>query len=116
MPTFTSSFVDYLVAYHWPGNIRELENVIERAVVISSEPVLDEGMLSEKITAGVIARAAEDITTSAAGSSAVAADKDTGSLAEAALAPGGSFETAIINFKRRLVQQALRECKSSRFR
>ncbi len=113
-PTFTSSFVDYLVAYHWPGNIRELENVIERAVVISSEPVLDEGMLSEKITAGVIARAAEDITTSAAGSSAVAADKDTGSLAEAALAPGGSFETAIINFKRRLVQQALRECKSSR--
>ena len=26
--------------WHWPGNIRELENVIERAVILSSGPVL----------------------------------------------------------------------------
>jgi formate hydrogenlyase transcriptional activator len=26
--------------YHWPGNIRELQNVIERAVILSSGPVL----------------------------------------------------------------------------
>ncbi|MBT3267981.1 sigma 54-interacting transcriptional regulator [Candidatus Poribacteria bacterium] len=29
-----------LVAYSWPGNVRELANVVERAVVLSSEPVL----------------------------------------------------------------------------
>jgi formate hydrogenlyase transcriptional activator len=29
-----------LVRYHWPGNIRELQNVIERAVIISKGPVL----------------------------------------------------------------------------
>jgi formate hydrogenlyase transcriptional activator len=29
-----------LAAYHWPGNIRELQNVIERAVILSSGPVL----------------------------------------------------------------------------
>jgi formate hydrogenlyase transcriptional activator len=29
-----------LRAYHWPGNIRELENVIERAVISSSDGVL----------------------------------------------------------------------------
>jgi formate hydrogenlyase transcriptional activator len=29
-----------LQRWHWPGNIRELENVIERAVIVSSGPVL----------------------------------------------------------------------------
>ena len=29
-----------LVAYHWPGNIRELQNVIERAAIVSAGPVL----------------------------------------------------------------------------
>lgn len=29
-----------LMKYNWPGNVRELENTIERAVVISKEPVL----------------------------------------------------------------------------
>jgi transcriptional regulator with GAF, ATPase, and Fis domain len=30
--------VDALVAYDWPGNIRELENVLERAVVLADGP------------------------------------------------------------------------------
>jgi len=29
-----------LMLYHWPGNIRELQNVIERAVILSRGPVL----------------------------------------------------------------------------
>jgi formate hydrogenlyase transcriptional activator len=29
-----------LVRYHWPGNIRELQNVIERAVILSPGPAL----------------------------------------------------------------------------
>jgi PAS domain S-box-containing protein len=32
--------MDILSSYLWPGNIRELQNVIERAVVLSSGPVL----------------------------------------------------------------------------
>jgi formate hydrogenlyase transcriptional activator len=32
--------MDALCRYHWPGNIRELQNVIERAVIISTGPVL----------------------------------------------------------------------------
>lgn len=32
--------MEQILNYPWPGNIRELENIIERAVVISSETVL----------------------------------------------------------------------------
>src|SRR6266481_218306 len=32
--------MDLLMAYPWPGNIRELQNIIERAVVLSTGPAL----------------------------------------------------------------------------
>lgn len=32
-----------LQAYPWPGNIRELENILERATILSPEPVLEVG-------------------------------------------------------------------------
>ena len=36
-----SETMEALVRYRWPGNIRELQNVIERAVIISKSPVLN---------------------------------------------------------------------------
>jgi formate hydrogenlyase transcriptional activator len=33
--------METLTNWHWPGNIRELENFIERAVILTSGPVLD---------------------------------------------------------------------------
>src|SRR5467141_4121054 len=38
--TIPSAGMDALNRYHWPGNIRELQNVIERAVIISTGPAL----------------------------------------------------------------------------
>jgi DNA-binding NtrC family response regulator len=36
IPGFTEKALDAFTKYHWPGNIRELENLIERIVVLSS--------------------------------------------------------------------------------
>ncbi len=38
---FTDAAIEKLQGYHWPGNVRELRNVIERAVALSTGPVLD---------------------------------------------------------------------------
>ncbi len=38
--TIPSATMDALCRYHWPGNIRELQNVIERAVILSAGPAL----------------------------------------------------------------------------
>jgi formate hydrogenlyase transcriptional activator len=39
--TIPSETMTALMRYHWPGNIRELQNVIERAVILSQGPVLN---------------------------------------------------------------------------
>jgi Nif-specific regulatory protein len=36
----SSTAIDLLMTYHWPGNIRELENCIERAGILSTDKVI----------------------------------------------------------------------------
>ena len=38
--TIPAETMNALVRYHWPGNIRELQNLVERAVILSPGPVL----------------------------------------------------------------------------
>jgi two-component system, NtrC family, response regulator AtoC len=40
------SALDRLKSYEWPGNVRELENTIERAVVLSSTPMIGADAIS----------------------------------------------------------------------
>jgi DNA-binding NtrC family response regulator len=48
--------MDSLVRYNWPGNIRELQNVIERAVVLARGPVVqvDESILRSESAAAEV--------------------------------------------------------------
>jgi DNA-binding NtrC family response regulator len=39
----TPAALKVLSDYHWPGNVRQLENIIERAVALSTGPVIDVG-------------------------------------------------------------------------
>jgi formate hydrogenlyase transcriptional activator len=48
--TISSATMDALSRYHWPGNIRELQNVIERAVITSTGPVLKVDVADLKIS------------------------------------------------------------------
>jgi transcriptional regulator with GAF, ATPase, and Fis domain len=44
--TLSAGALDALARYPWPGNIRELDNVIARAVVLSPTEIIEPGMLA----------------------------------------------------------------------
>jgi two-component system, NtrC family, response regulator HydG len=46
VPGFTGRAIDAMLSYRWPGNIRELENMVERGVILATEGVaIDVGHL-----------------------------------------------------------------------
>ena len=48
-----------LQAYHWPGNIRELENLIERAVIVSETSKIELDLPTANSSAGNVGKATE---------------------------------------------------------
>jgi transcriptional regulator with AAA-type ATPase domain len=57
-PKLGSDFVAALQRYAWPGNIRELRNVIERAVVLADGAVLELEQLPERLHTLILPRPA----------------------------------------------------------
>ena len=51
--TIAGEAMSLLTAYHWPGNIRELENVIERAVALERTPAILAESLPVQLRSGV---------------------------------------------------------------
>lgn len=87
--------LDVLERYHWPGNIRELENVVHRSIVLAKDPAIGKGDLPPEIVEGT-----DNLPAVAPGLKLAAAEeefrrlyiiktlRDAGSVAEAAKALG----------------------------
>jgi PAS domain S-box-containing protein len=48
-----SAVYDLMIKYSWPGNIRELENVIEHCFVLCSGEIIETGHLPERLKTGI---------------------------------------------------------------
>jgi len=69
--TLTEPAIHMLEQHGWPGNIRELENLIERLVVVCDDAVVDESVLPLDLTVGAgLAREAEKESNFAAATAA----------------------------------------------
>jgi two-component system response regulator PilR (NtrC family) len=83
--------IDLLVKHEWPGNIRELENVIERAVALEGTPCVQPESLPPAVRGGVPRAAAAS----------------TASDVEVLPAEGLDLEARVQEIERRYIAQAL---------
>lgn len=49
---YSPQVIGAFLAYHWPGNIRELRNVLEQMAILSESGYLDETLLPERLRFG----------------------------------------------------------------
>jgi Nif-specific regulatory protein len=86
-PSVTEKAMQRLMQYHWPGNIRELKNIVERALILDSDGILD----------------ADDIQM----------PEERASLAEISI-QGMGFKEAVNSFKAQFLEDTLRSVQGSR--
>ncbi len=87
--TFSEKAQAALLRYDWPGNIRELENLVERVSVLVEEPVIELSDLPEYITQNSSENKQLDVTS--------------------ILSNGTGFNEAVDQYQRLLIVHALNE-------
>jgi DNA-binding NtrC family response regulator len=59
--SFSEAALKVLIAYDWPGNVRQLESVVERSVLLSEEDIVRAEDLPVAVRAGVTTPAADAV-------------------------------------------------------
>jgi transcriptional regulator with PAS, ATPase and Fis domain len=90
-----------LQAYHWPGNIRELENEIERLLVLGSD--------AEVIPGDLISSRIRDAVTGASGANVIGASR-------MAQVPVGRLNDAVEVLEREMISQGLSRTRGNKSR
>jgi psp operon transcriptional activator len=107
IPGFTAAAVAALESYNWKGNIRELKNVVERAVYRA-----DSGVIDEVIFDPFISPYATLPTAPGAGRGEAEADKG-----PSIPAPGQvSLDRIVADFEISMLRQALADCRHNQRR
>jgi len=95
-----------LRAFSWPGNVRQLENAIQQAVLVSDESELTLPNLPEDIRRHVAVRRTDPVLTGA--------DLSNGHLRLNGTQPAGSLMRNRAEYERTLIQQTLDACHNNR--
>jgi two-component system response regulator PilR (NtrC family) len=117
---FTDESLRRLEAYDWPGNVRQLENVVERAVALARAEAVEVGPLSERpmtMTAAAAAGGAARVAISTRDNEAPVSVAQAGEAKPAAPADGdilpklppNGLDELMQGIERRYLQTALQE-------
>jgi two-component system response regulator PilR (NtrC family) len=91
---FSPEAMEYMAGQDWPGNVRELENTVQRAVTLTTEPIVTQETIASNRPRGPAASRSEAPGTGEG---------------EVALGEGFDLEKALEQVERRYVQRALDE-------
>ena len=120
VPAISREAMDLLQAYAWPGNVRQLENEIERALVLTEAGrPLEAAALSAKVRAGAGADAPHPANGNGAGSIESAAapagpDDARALLARHTVEEGTAIKEAVEQLEQLVLKEAIAACEGNK--